>query len=110
MTSHCTGRPPSPGTESTGVSSEMLARCQRRVYLPMDGFSDSFNVGVSAALAIDRLKTMLGGGGEYLTDDWVRSPATSHALTATPIPWPPLTTTCTFLNVWCSYPNLVRLS
>jgi hypothetical protein len=58
----------------------------------MDGFSDSFNVGVSAALAIDRLKTMLGGGGEYLTDDWVRSPATSHALTATPIPWPPLTT------------------
>jgi hypothetical protein len=52
----------------------------------MDGFSDSFNVGVSAALAIDRLKTMLGGGGEYLTDDWVRSPATSHALTATPIP------------------------
>jgi len=110
MTSHCTGRPPSPGTESTGVSSEMLARCQRRVYLPMDGFSDSFNVGVSAALAIDRLKTMLGGGGEYLTDDWVRSPATSHALTATPIPWPPLTTTCTFLNVWCSYPNLVHLS
>jgi tRNA C32,U32 (ribose-2'-O)-methylase TrmJ len=83
MTSHCTGRPPSPGTESTGVSSEMLARCQRRVYLPMDGFSDSFNVGVSAALAIDRLKTMLGGGGEYLTDDWVRSPATSHTLTAT---------------------------
>jgi hypothetical protein len=110
MTSHCTGRPPSPGTESTGVSSEMLARCQRRVYLPMDGFSDSFNVGVSAALAIDRLKTMLGGGGEYLTDDWVRSPATSHALTATPIPWPPLTTTCTFLNVWCSFPNLVLLS
>ena len=49
----------------------MLARCQRRVYLPMDGFSDSFNVGVSAALAIDRIKTMLGGGGEYLTDDWV---------------------------------------
>jgi len=76
----------------------------------MDGFSDSFNVGVSAALAIDRLKTMLGGGGEYLTDDWVRSPATSHALTATPIPWPPLTTTCTFLNVWCSFPNLVLLS
>ena len=49
----------------------MLARCHRRVYLPMDGFSDSFNVGVSAALAIDRIKTMLGGGGEYLTDDWV---------------------------------------
>ena len=71
MTSACTGLPTSSGTESTGVSSEMLARCHRRVYLPMDGFSDSFNVGVSAALAIDRIKTMLGGGGEYLTDDWV---------------------------------------
>jgi hypothetical protein len=40
----------------------------------MDGFSDSFNVGVAAALAIERLKALLGGGGDYLTDDWVRPP------------------------------------
>ncbi len=62
------------GTESTGVSHQMLASSKRRVYLPMDGFSDSFNVGVAAALAIERLKALLGGGGDYLTDDWVRPP------------------------------------
>ena len=63
------------GTESTGVSNEMLESCDRRVYLPMHGFSDSLNVGVAAALALERVKELLGGGGDYLTDDWVPEPA-----------------------------------
>ena len=62
------------GTESTGVSNEMLQACDRRVYLPMHGFSDSLNVGVAAALALEKVKDLLGGGGEYLTDDWVPEP------------------------------------
>ena len=39
------------GTESTGVSNELLAACDRRVYVPQHGFADSLNVGVAAALA-----------------------------------------------------------
>ena len=39
------------GTESTGVSTELLAACDRRVYVPQHGFADSLNVGVAAALA-----------------------------------------------------------
>ena len=62
------------GTESTGVSNEMLQTCDRRVYLPMHGFSDSLNVGVAAALALEKVKDLLGGGGDYLTDDWVPEP------------------------------------
>ena len=38
------------GTESTGVSNELLAACDRRVYVPQHGFADSLNVGVAAAL------------------------------------------------------------
>ena len=42
------------GTESTGVSNELLAACDRRVYVPQHGFADSLNVGVAAALATSR--------------------------------------------------------
>lgn len=67
------------GTESTGVSNEMLQMCDRRVYLPMHGFSDSLNVGVAAALALEKVKDLLGGGGDYLSDalskdEWVPEP------------------------------------
>ena len=37
------------GTESTGVSNDLLAACDRRVYVPQHGFADSLNVGVAAA-------------------------------------------------------------
>ena len=39
------------GTESTGVSTEMLEACDRRVYVPLDRFSDSLNMGVVGPLS-----------------------------------------------------------
>ena len=63
------------GTESTGVSKEMLASCDRSVYLPMHGFSDSLNVGVAAALVLGQLQSLLGAAGDYLTDGWAPEPA-----------------------------------
>jgi tRNA G18 (ribose-2'-O)-methylase SpoU len=38
-----------------GVSEEMLKEADRRVYLPMYGFTDSFNLSVAMALLIQRL-------------------------------------------------------
>ena len=59
------------GTESTGVSREFLAHCDRRVYVPMHGFAESLNVGVAAALALDKIMALLGAGGDLATDaDW----------------------------------------
>lgn len=43
------------GREADGVSPEMLAAADRRVYLPMHGFSGSFNLSVATALALQRL-------------------------------------------------------
>ena len=40
------------GTESTGVSQFILDDADRRVYLPQNGFADSYNVSVAAALAL----------------------------------------------------------
>ena len=60
------------GTESTGVSNELLAACDRRVYVPQHGFADSLNVGVAAALATSHVLKLVGGGGDLLeTTDWV---------------------------------------
>ena len=57
------------GTESTGVSTELLTAADRRVYLPMHGFADSLNVGVAAALAIEKVQQLLGAQADYLDDD-----------------------------------------
>jgi hypothetical protein len=38
-----------------GVSEEMLKEADRRVYLPMYGFTDSFNLSVAMALLVQRL-------------------------------------------------------
>ena len=38
------------GTESTGVSQFILDNADRRVYLPQNGFADSLNASVAAAL------------------------------------------------------------
>ena len=60
------------GTESTGVSNELLAACDRRVYVPQHGFADSLNVGVAAALATSHVLKLVGGGGDLVeATDWV---------------------------------------
>jgi len=43
------------GRECDGVSQEMLSAAQHRIYLPMYGFTESFNLGVSAALVLNKL-------------------------------------------------------
>eukprot|EP00963_Diacronema_lutheri_P001116 scaffold73_cov337-Pavlova_lutheri.AAC.11 len=43
------------GRESDGVSSQMLQAADRRVYLPMRGFAESFNLSVSSALLLQRV-------------------------------------------------------
>lgn len=43
------------GREADGVSEEALAAAERRLYLPMAGFGESFNLSVSAALMLQRL-------------------------------------------------------
>jgi tRNA (guanosine-2'-O-)-methyltransferase len=43
------------GREADGVSAETLAAAERRLYLPMAGFTESFNLSVSAALLLQRL-------------------------------------------------------
>ena len=43
------------GRESDGVSPEMLAACDKRLFLPMFGFTESFNLSVACALMLQRL-------------------------------------------------------
>lgn len=43
------------GREADGVSAELLAAADRRLYLPMHGFSASFNLSVATALLLQRL-------------------------------------------------------
>lgn len=43
------------GREADGVSAEALAAAARRLYLPMAGFTESYNLSVSAALLLQRL-------------------------------------------------------
>eukprot|EP00754_Rhynchopus_humris_P051386 Rhum_TRINITY_DN9515_c0_g1::Rhum_TRINITY_DN9515_c0_g1_i1::g.33873::m.33873 len=48
------------GSEAEGVSREMLDAAALRVYLPMYGFTDSYNVGVASALAVHCVLGVLG--------------------------------------------------
>ena len=43
------------GSESGGISPAFLEAADRRVYLPMVGFTESFNLSVAAALVLQRL-------------------------------------------------------
>ena len=43
------------GREADGVSPEVVAASQRQVYIPMVGFSESFNVGVATGLVLHRV-------------------------------------------------------
>ena len=42
------------GREMAGVGAELLAAAERRIYLPMQGFTESFNLSVAAALVLQR--------------------------------------------------------
>lgn len=42
------------GREADGVSEEMLAAADRRLWLPMQGFTESFNLSVATALVLQR--------------------------------------------------------
>jgi len=46
------------GSESAGVSKEMLEAADKRVFLPMYGFSESLNLSVAAALVLQHLFQM----------------------------------------------------
>lgn len=43
------------GRESDGVSQEMLREADKRIFLPMYGFTESFNLSVATALVLSRL-------------------------------------------------------
>lgn len=43
------------GSEGAGVSRTMLDAADRRIFLPMYGFTESFNISVAAALVLQRL-------------------------------------------------------
>ena len=49
------------GTEVSGISDEVAEMSDHLVRLPMYGFTESFNVSVSAALALSRLRERLEG-------------------------------------------------
>lgn len=43
------------GREAAGVRPQFFEACERRVYLPMAGFTESFNISVATALCLQRL-------------------------------------------------------
>lgn len=47
------------GTEKTGVSEEILNECDDKVKIPMYGFTESFNISVSAAIAMNSIRGLL---------------------------------------------------
>lgn len=71
------------GNEHDGLSDEMTAACDQRFYVPMHGFSQSFNISVASALAVhyavnERVR-IFGRNGDLEDDDieqlyarWVR--------------------------------------
>lgn len=71
------------GMEKEGLSGEILNAADRRLYIPMEGFAESFNVSVAVALVLSRLKERLRESGldwqipmetrERLYRKWVRN-------------------------------------
>jgi tRNA(Leu) C34 or U34 (ribose-2'-O)-methylase TrmL len=43
------------GRETDGVSAAMLQNCDKKIYLPMSGFTESFNLSVATALILQRV-------------------------------------------------------
>jgi tRNA (guanosine-2'-O-)-methyltransferase len=48
------------GTEFSGLSDEVLEHCDMRVKVPMFGFTESFNISVSAAILLSAIRKRLG--------------------------------------------------
>jgi len=51
------------GTEFSGLSDEVLDHCDMRVKVPMYGFTESFNISVSAAILLSALRNRLNNSG-----------------------------------------------
>ena len=47
------------GTEFSGLSSEVLSQCDMKVKVPMYGFTESFNISVSAAILLSAIRKRL---------------------------------------------------
>ena len=51
------------GTEKDGISNELLTLSDEKLYIPMEGFVQSFNVSVSAAIVLYAVKTKMKESG-----------------------------------------------
>jgi tRNA (guanosine-2'-O-)-methyltransferase len=68
------------GAEKHGISEELSANADAFLHIPMHGFTESFNLSVSAALVLSALRTRL----EANSIDWLLSP---EAQTELKISW-----------------------
>ena len=68
------------GAEKHGISEELSANADAFLHIPMHGFTESFNLSVSAALVLSALRTRL----ETSSIDWLLSP---EAQTELKISW-----------------------
>jgi tRNA (guanosine-2'-O-)-methyltransferase len=68
------------GAEKHGISEELSANADAFLHIPMHGFTESFNLSVSAALVLSALRTRLEAG----SIDWLMSP---EAQTELKISW-----------------------
>jgi tRNA (guanosine-2'-O-)-methyltransferase len=68
------------GAEKHGISEELSANADAFLHIPMHGFTESFNLSVSAALVLSALRTRL----EASSIDWLLSP---EAQTELKISW-----------------------
>ncbi len=57
------------GREVDGVSQEMLTAADERIYIPMVGFTESFNLSVATALVLQRVFSMASTSGTTLHGD-----------------------------------------
>lgn len=57
------------GNETDGVSTEMLEAAEKRIYLPIHGFSESLNLSVASALVLQKLFYLCPNARGNLTDD-----------------------------------------
>ncbi len=53
------------GNELRGISVQALALCDERVRIPMYGFTESFNISVSAAICLNTLVTKQHASGKF---------------------------------------------
>jgi tRNA (guanosine-2'-O-)-methyltransferase len=68
------------GAEKHGISEELSANADAYLHIPMHGFTESFNLSVSAALVLSALRTRLAAS----SIDWLLSP---EAQTELKISW-----------------------